>query len=108
MCVTCVEDVETTPPPAATYSRGRLAELHAQVRVEALETNRQRPRPWPICLDCGGPIHKADRFELYPQRHSNCGLNRLERLFGKLMKARGRRRRRRAVKRLLRFARTGR
>jgi hypothetical protein len=111
MCVVCVDteaETELELEPTSTWSPKQLARVADKVRIESLETNRRRLDPWPICESCEGPIHPTERETIYPREHSNCGLGHLERLFWKLVKARGRRRRRHALKRIARFARTGR
>jgi hypothetical protein len=78
------------------------------VRRESLERNRLLPEPWPICSECGGPIPPDDLEEIYPFEHSTCGINHLERLFFEIASACSRKKQRAALRRLGRYARTGR
>jgi hypothetical protein len=109
MCV-CVDEAtdRDTAAELAAVPRSRIQEVNEMILRDTLEENRRRPEPWPICADCGRPVHPQDREDIYPRNCSLCGLNRLERLFWKLSKARGRKARKKATRRLVRFARTGR
>jgi hypothetical protein len=104
MCGTCIE---TDLEPAATWTRAQIAEVTKRIRVETLQRNRMRPEPWPICIRCEMPVNPTEADDIYRRQCVTCGLNKLEQLFRRLTEARGRRRRRRALKRIARFAKTG-
>ncbi len=89
MCSTCA-DVKRI---------GRL------VHARALEKNRLRPEPFPVCEHCETVVHPDDVHEMYGRRCLTCGVSKLEKLFFRLWSARGRRARRRALRRIARLAR---
>jgi hypothetical protein len=109
MCVTCVDEstdlevLDTEP-----ISRERIAKLDAILRREGLERHRLEPATYPICPRCERAFHATESEPMYNGQCMMCGLNFLERLYWKLWKSSGRKARRRALKRLERFARTGR
>jgi hypothetical protein len=107
MCVTCVDDVQAEPVPAVSLSRAQKAELMKRIRFKALERNRLRPEPFPICIRCEMPIDPGEADDIYRRQCVTCGLNKLEQLYCRLTEARGRKARKKATRRLVRFARTG-
>jgi hypothetical protein len=108
MCVTCADDVATDIEPVMSWSNEQVARVDEMIRLEGLERHRLMPKKYPICTRCERVFHAAETEPMYHGQCLFCGVNRLERLFFKLWKARGRKARRKAIRRIQRFARTGR
>jgi hypothetical protein len=107
MCVTCVdESVDLQLSERATPER--MKAIEATVRLESLERHRLTPEKFPICERCNRVYCASETEPMYNGQCLYCGLNRLEKLFFRLWKARGRKAEKKALRRLRRFARTGR
>jgi hypothetical protein len=64
--------------------------------------NSASPKPWPTCKRCGGFIHPVDEEPhwLFARLCDGCGIRRTENLVRRVIKAHGRRRGLRALRRL--------
>ena len=115
MCQTCeidlvtIESDENASGPGELIpprpSKAQVKAMVKQVHAEALERNRLRAEPWPICSGCDRVVCVSETHEMYGGLCLCCGINRLEKLFFRLWRARTRRGRRKALKCIARLAR---
>ena len=118
MCQTCEADLvtvagdETASGPGelipARPEKAEVKRIRRLVLAEALERNRLRPKPWPICPSCERVVCRSETHAMYGDQCLCCGINKLEKLFFRLWKARGRRARKAALRRIGRLARSAR
>lgn len=69
--------------------------------AELVRSNEQRTTPLPRCKDCRMPYQLGDADWLDGRRCCSCGTNRLEKAVRRLIRARGRKARKKALRRLL-------
>jgi hypothetical protein len=82
---------------AAPPDRPNTDDLLRHIREE----NQSRAKPFPVCARCRGVTHPDEGPHwLFRQLCDSCGLTRLEKLARRAVKARGRRRVLRALRRL--------
>jgi hypothetical protein len=127
VCNTCIEtDLQTVPGndfvdggeliPARTAAASAVLEpppfdvkkVRKRIRLEVLERNARLPVPLPICDQCGRPSHPEESHEMYGRMCLMCGINVLERLFFRLYRARGRKARQKALRKIASLARSAR
>jgi predicted Zn-ribbon and HTH transcriptional regulator len=91
MCLACPRKTEALPPPGVD---AELDEVYAYLRQE----NAQRDVPHAVCATCGYPFADEEGGWLLTSLCGTCESNRIERLLRNVVKARSKRRRRRALK----------
>jgi hypothetical protein len=69
-----------------------------------LAFNAAREHPRPLCRGCGLPGDPREADEFDPRYCTGCGINRTEKRVRRLLKARGRKARQRALRHLLALA----
>jgi hypothetical protein len=83
------------------------AELELELRIRSarkamLKANRAGPSPWPECRRCKLAVEPGDMSWLYPHLCDSHGLGKLESLLRRIVRAHGRRRALKLLKRLAR------
>jgi hypothetical protein len=69
-----------------------------------LKWNAAQPDPMPICRGCGLPFDRRDADPIDRRYCTSCGVGRMEKAVRRLFKAKGRKARKRALRRLMSIA----
>jgi hypothetical protein len=107
MCVECMEQTEVATIEEPTTSPELPREVDIAIRLKGLQRHLADPESWPVCTRCEFVHPAGETHAMYNGQCLMCGLNRLEKLYYRLWKARTRKAERKALRALRRFARKG-
>lgn len=101
MCVTVNQSVvisrEPEAPPVPLPPLRELNEMYKR-------WNARKARPHPVCRECGMPYDPGDCDAFDKRTCVTCGINRLEKACRRLFRAKGKKARAKALRRLMSLA----